>query len=101
MKYVVICLLCDRILRSAGLNGEVTATWQINPSDTAVFTTTSTIVTFADGQSEAIVTVQVNHNQLDTSQVLKMALFLRLFLMIPLKQHGYFHWRLYQVDWQQ
>ena len=50
-----------RIVRSAGLNGEVTATWRISPSDTAVFTTTSTIVAFADGQSEAIVTVQVKH----------------------------------------
>lgn len=48
-----------RILRSAGLNGEVTATWQISPSDTAVFTTTSTVVIFADGQSEVVVTVQV------------------------------------------
>lgn len=55
----------DRILRSAGLNGEVTATWQIHPSDTSVFTTTSTVVTFTNGQSEALVTVQVSHNQQD------------------------------------
>ena len=49
-----------RILRSAGLIGEVTATWRISPSDTAVFTTTSTTVVFADGESEVIVMVQVN-----------------------------------------
>ena len=48
-----------RILRSAGLIGEITATWQITPSDTAVFTTTSTTVVFADGESEVVVTVQV------------------------------------------
>ena len=49
-----------RILRSAGLIGEITATWRITPSDTAVFTTTSTTVVFADGESEVVVTVQVN-----------------------------------------
>ena len=52
-----------RILRSAGLVGEVTATWQITPADTAVFTTASTVVTFADRQSEAVITVQVRYTR--------------------------------------
>ena len=56
LLYIMVC----RILRSAGLIGEVTATWRISPSDTAVFTTTSTTVVFADGESEVIVVVQVN-----------------------------------------
>lgn len=60
-SFIELCLCVSRILRTAGLNGEVTATWQIIPSDTTVFTTTSTIVTFADGQSEAVINVQVRH----------------------------------------
>ena len=55
---IIIYFGC-RILRSAGLIGEVTATWRITPSDTTVFTTASTTVVFADGQSEAVITVQV------------------------------------------
>ena len=51
--------LYRRLLRSAGLNDQVTATWEISPSDTTIFTTTSSTVVFADGQSEATVTVQV------------------------------------------
>lgn len=57
IKYT--CVYCYSLVRGPAIWGEVTVYWRISPASTGEFAETSGKLTMRDGQSEAIVVIQV------------------------------------------
>ena len=86
-----------RLLRSAGLRGQVTVTWEISPGDTTVFGTISDTVVFTDGQAEATAVVQVSSvaGQLPVVSIATLQALVQViemsFQLAPLSSHLHTH----------